>query len=222
MTSARLDDVLSTLRQAIEAEEGALIVKGRLLPERELTAVLGASRRSIRNALERLEEEGLVFRRQGQGTFIRPASSPNRTIETIVNRTNPSEIMEVRREIEPAIARLAALRATPADLEMMRRLIRRGITATSADALDRWDRAFHAKIARCVRNDLFYRMFEMIDAVRAETSWVRFRENSYAESNREHLAAAHFAIVDAIESRDPAQAEAAMRNHLATIAAMVG
>lgn len=41
-----------------------------LPPERELARIMGVSRDTLRRALEVLEEEGLVYRRQGSGTFV--------------------------------------------------------------------------------------------------------------------------------------------------------
>lgn len=214
-------DTLQVLRDAIELGKSSLIVDGKLLPERELTQVMGVSRRKIREALDTLETEGVIFRRQGQGTFTRPSSSRGRSVETIASRTSPVEIMEVRREIEPQLAKLAAFRASPADLDAMRRLAQRTVEATNADDLDRWDRALHAKIASCAANGFFYRIFEMIDAVRAESSWIHYREASFHNSNREFLDRQHYEIVIALESRDPKRAEAAMRTHLETITEMV-
>lgn len=212
---------LSNLRTVVEAGSGAILLDGKLLPERQLQEVLGVSRRVIREALQILEDEGLIFRRQGQGTFIRPIASERGTLSALFNRTSPQEIMEVRREVEPALSKLAALRVSPADIETMRKLVTRAAEATTAEDLDRWDRAFHAKIAECVRNVMFGRIYEMIDAARSERNWAAFRERSFNGSNRKQLAAEHFAIVNALAVHDPREAEAMMIAHLETITSMV-
>jgi DNA-binding FadR family transcriptional regulator len=129
--------------------------------------------------------------------------------------------MEVRREIEPNLAKLAALRATPIEIETLRKLAERTIEANNPDDLDRWDRALHAKIASCAGNHFFYRIFEMIDAVRAENSWIQYREASFFNSNREMLDRQHLRIVECIQSRDTFRAHDAKRDHLQTITEMV-
>lgn len=46
---------------------------GRIPPETELAADLGVSRTTVRDALSRLEQEGVIYRRQGAGTFVNEA-----------------------------------------------------------------------------------------------------------------------------------------------------
>src|SRR5690606_9481931 len=102
--------MIESLRSAVETGEGRLVKNGRLLTERELMQMFNVSRRAVRGALDTLQAQGLVYRRQGQGTFIRPTGPHAPRVESLSNRTSPAEIMEVRREIEPAMARLSALR----------------------------------------------------------------------------------------------------------------
>ncbi len=223
--SAATDDteaLLAALRGAVESGDGALVVDGRLAPERRLMEVFGVGRRSVRIVLEQLEAEGLVFRRQGQGTFIKPVPAPAMRTSGLSLHTSPVEIMEVRREIEPALAKLAALRATPADIEAMRRLAEKGSQAQTGAQYERWDSAFHAKIAGSVRNSLFEGLFAMIGAVRVEQNWKVMREKSFTPTVRDALVAQHLTIVEAIAAREPEQAEAAMRAHLSRVGDLVG
>jgi GntR family transcriptional regulator len=62
--------VANSLRQLIR--DGGLDGGGALPSERALSEVTGASRVTIRKALERLVEEGLLLRRQGSGTYLAP------------------------------------------------------------------------------------------------------------------------------------------------------
>src|SRR3546814_1198768 len=90
----------------------------RQLPtERELAEALGVDRRAVRRALEVLEAEGRIWRRQGAGTFIgtRP-HHPEHQLKQLPEVSNMLEVMEVRLRLEPALAQLAALRATRADV----------------------------------------------------------------------------------------------------------
>ena len=65
----RYKQTLDSIRQLIDG--GAVATDGRLPTERELCNDLGVGRRILRRALETLEEEGRVYRRQGCGTFAR-------------------------------------------------------------------------------------------------------------------------------------------------------
>src|SRR5215475_6230429 len=63
----RSDQTLNRLRQLIESQD---ISEGRMPPERALASELGVGRRSLRRALEVLEQEGRISRHQGRGTFV--------------------------------------------------------------------------------------------------------------------------------------------------------
>lgn len=67
----------------------------------------------MRRALDVLEEEGRIWRKQGKGTFIGPAAPVEPlALQGLVQQTNLLEVMEARLQLEPGLARLAALRAT--------------------------------------------------------------------------------------------------------------
>src|SRR5262249_12053303 len=123
---------------------------------------------------------------------------------------------EVRQEIEPVLARLAAIRATPLDIDQMKQFIRRAGEATTARQYERWDSAFHAKIAESVRNSLFSGVFDLVNSVRAEQRWISARDRVFSLELNAKLLKQHSEIVLAIEARDPEAAERAMRGHLVT------
>ena len=105
------------IRAFIDAGDAA---NGRLPPERVLAEDLGISRRAIRYALDLLEAEGRIRRQQGRGTFVcdARAGAPDLSCE-LAKLTNPVDTLEARMAIEPALARLAALRATRADFDKL-------------------------------------------------------------------------------------------------------
>ena len=99
---------------------------GAMLPsEKELVAQLGVSRATLREALRRLEAEGLILSRPGAkgGSIVqRPGptslAKPLRTLLQI-EETPFSEMAEARRLIEPLCGQLAAERATAQDIAVM-------------------------------------------------------------------------------------------------------
>lgn len=221
-TDSNAETLAARLREAVTSGDGELVRDGQLPTERELMVMFGLARRSVRSALDRLQSEGLIYRRQGQGTFIWPTNTHASRVSNLSNQTSPAEIMEVRREIEPTLARLSAMRATPSDIDQMRRLAERGKeTKTSLD-YERWDSAFHSRIAESVRNGLFQGLFQLIQAVRVEQKWTGLRAQTFRESLRDELVGQHLRIVDAIAGRDPEAAERAMRDHIEAVSRIIG
>ena len=198
--------------------QGDFVRDGRVIAERTLAEQLGVGRRALRKALDLLESEGLIWRRQGQGTFFGTPPTPRlRKLEGLATKTSPFEIMEVRQEIEPSMARFAALRASQGDIDAMRGMIEKAANATTQAEYEKWDAAFHQRLAESVKNTLFLAVFEAVNAVRREAAWARMRESSHSDTLIEELSAQHRDIIDAIELRDPKRAEDAMRRHLSEV-----
>lgn len=204
---------LEKLRELLR--EGDVGADGKLPTERDLAERLGVGRRAVRRALEVLEAEGEVWRRQGAGTFVgqRPGGLAA-DVGSIVAGTDFMEIMEVRLRIEPQLAQLAALRAKPPELVRMRELARKIRESDDADARELWDGALHRQIAQSARNQLFLTIFDVINHVRQDEAWQAIRERARAGDGVVVAYAQHEDIIDAIAARDPARAAEAMRRHL--------
>jgi len=123
----------------------------------------------------------------------------------------------VRTQLEPILARLAAVRASGGALERIARLAERSAGATTPAAYERWDSAFHRAIAEAAGNALFLAVFDAVNKVREETAWSLLREAAHGTQRQARLAAQHRAIVDALAARDPRAAETAMRSHLQAV-----
>ncbi|MBW4793732.1 FadR/GntR family transcriptional regulator [Pseudomonas tolaasii] len=193
----------------------------RALPtERELAAEFGASRRAIRHALAVLEAEGRIWRRQGKGTYVGPTPpSASMTFAKVASRTNFSEVMEARLYLEPALASLAAVRASGEQMAILRRLVERtsfqqGVDETDAESIELWDSALHRAIAEASGNRLMLDLFEMLDAIRLDPVWRDLRHRARSNERLEMYSHDHDDIVSAIESRNPVKAATAMRGHL--------
>lgn len=184
----------------------------RIPTERQLAERLGISRRSVRRALEVLEAEGLVWRRQGAGTFAGPR--PDTLAGHDVLDMDITEVMEVRLRLEPQLAQLAALRASSSDIERMRGILSRLDASEDADGRELWDSAFHREIARSAGNRFFLMMFDSMDRARHDESWRALREHVRSRTNLEETTQQHQELVDAIAVHDPVRAGAAMQAHL--------
>jgi DNA-binding FadR family transcriptional regulator len=187
----------------------------RLPTERQLAETLGISRRSVRRALEVLESEGLVWRRQGAGTFAGPR--PDTLAEHAGLDANFSEVMEVRLRVEPQLAQLAALRASPHAIARMRDIIGRLEATEDADGRELWDSALHREIARAADNRFFLMIFDSMDRARHDEAWRALRERARSRANLAQTMRQHRDLVDAIADHDPIRAGAAMRAHLMSL-----
>ncbi len=215
---ASKERVLNELRKRLREKQ---YEDGRVPPERKLASVLSASRRAVRDALARLEGEGIVWRRQGQGTFTEAQPTGGyRDIAKLAHRVNPLEIVETRLAIEPMLAHRSALRASLADIETMKRIAERALNAKNPVDYTRADAAFHRKIAETAGNALFPAMFEMIILVREKVDWERVRRYYFRHDGARRSYDEHSVILSAIFSRDPPAAEAAMRDHLESVSAV--
>lgn len=206
---------LEQLRRYID--ERAHQPGSRLPTERQLVGELGIGRRAVRRALEVLEAEGLIHRRQGAGTFVGqydPFPTEHRDLVAI---TDVMEIMEVRLRIEPHLAQLAALRVRPDQVERMRTIVERIHQYQDPDDGELWDGALHRLIAQAAGNALFLSLFDIVNRVRQDPAWQSIRARARARSGGrpgDEILTQHRAIVEAIARRDPVAAGEAMRAHL--------
>jgi GntR family transcriptional repressor for pyruvate dehydrogenase complex len=183
--------------------------------ERSLAEGLGISRRSVRRALEVLEAEGLVWRRQGAGTFAGPR--PDTLAEVDTAEADFSEVMEVRLWVEPQLAQLAALRASSAAVVRMRDILARLAVTDDADGRELWDSSLHREIARAAGNRFFMMILDTIDRARLDDTWRALRERARSRANLALYAHQHQDLVDAIAAHDPVRAGHAMRAHIRAV-----
>ncbi|HYV89991.1 MAG TPA: GntR family transcriptional regulator, partial [Candidatus Polarisedimenticolia bacterium] len=143
--------ITGQLRQAIM--EGGYSHGEKLPAERQLATAFGASRTTIRTALDQLEVERLVTRRVGSGTFVNFRAQGD--TQDIAELTSPLELIEVRLGVEPNMVRLAVLNATARDIERIANAIQRMEGASGdTEGFTLWDEEFHQLIAEATRNPL--------------------------------------------------------------------
>lgn len=203
--------------------EGKLKSGDRLPPERDLAEKFTVSRASVREALRSLESLGLIEIRAGEGTFVKEVS-----IESLVEplalvilsqREAVAELFEARRLLEPAIASLAARRATTEEIQEMARIlgeqskeIAEGRTGIAQDA------AFHAAIAGSVHNRAIMRIIHALMDLLTQS-----REESLQTPGRPQRSYQdHVRMLKAIQRRDEAAAHKAMLDHLIAVEALLG
>jgi GntR family transcriptional regulator of vanillate catabolism len=184
---------------------------GQRLTELALTARLGASRTPVRHALNRLAHEGLLEALTTGGFSVRRF-----TLADIW------DAIEIRGALEGLAARLAAQRyRTPRELSRLRayRTEMEGLRVGNVQDFARFlevNQAFHAELWRLARSPMLLRSIAAITALPfAAPGALVFGEAEQATAERVHLIANehHRSIVEAIEERDAARAEAIAREH---------
>lgn len=204
------------LREAIAS--GEFMKNGRLLPERELAALLGVTRARLRRALDLMEREGRVFRRRGQGTFAAPPPAPDLgRLRHLASKVMPNDVMEVRLEIEPALAALAARRATGEEIRLLQQLMKSSLRVSDMAAYETADDIFHFKIAEMAHNPLFLTVYEAIRDVRKQAAWTRRRRRTYSDKTIARLGTQHEELFTCIADHDPQGAAEVMEAHLLTV-----
>ncbi|MGR3779904.1 MAG: FadR/GntR family transcriptional regulator [Albimonas sp.] len=186
---------------------------GRLPSEGALVKRLGFSRQALRRALEVLEAEGAVWRNRADALFVNLPDRRDPPLSPV------GGILEARIRLEPELAALAALRARPEDIRLMRLCARREQAAGDLDARELWDGALHRLIAVAAANPGLLAAFEALAAARAGDAWRGALEAAdWRQVSGLHGVGDHAALIDAIAAGDPEPAAAAMRAHLLTVA----
>ena len=190
----------------------ALISKGEDLPsERELARQMRTNRHQIRRALEVLRDANEL------------APAAHRRAAAIIGRgamlardTNPLEVLEVRMALEPMLARLAAVRASPLDIARIQR---------AADLADgdpgSNDLAFHKAIGAAAGNKLAAGLYFLVREIGRDARLKLGRNAPVPPQRLAQRNAEHRAVAEAIAARDPDAAERAMRSHLANVHKLV-
>lgn len=201
--------------------------KGGLPAERVLAEKLNVKRHLLRLALQMMRDRGDIpparpgrritsGKPRTQPVAVTASADPVSTFigSDLVRSTNPLEVMEMRMMLEPALARLAALRASPEEIAAIKAAASTPDDISPSEA----DQRFHRAIAEGSRNSLVSELFVLLNQV-ASDSRLRFAESD-EETTLERIAQRdreHHQIADAIANRDSDNAERAMWQHLAVV-----
>lgn len=182
------------------------IQSGRLAPgtrlrEIELAEMTGLSRTPVREALSRLQHEGLLTMDATRGLIV-----------TELDYSMTSELYAMREVLEGTAARLAARHASDVEIEFLREINARDAQLTSAEALAANNRLFHETLYRCAHNRYLVKTLNTLQESMMLLGHTTLATPGRAESSR----AEHGAIVEALAHRDPDAAESAARAHIST------
>ena len=153
------------VKQLIEAIEKDVFHPGQKLPsERELMQTFQVGRSSVREALHSLVSLKLVEARAGKGYYVRKPRSPlhgKDLVRFTLSEQDFLDVMEAREEIEPRIARRAAQRALPEDIERLEQAYAK-IKQAASQGKYTYSGDIHLGIAKASHNAVFVRIMEAL------------------------------------------------------------
>ena len=193
------DVVFNTLRRAILRGE---LVPGQRLMEIRLADQMGVSRTPVREAIRKLELEGLVVMVPRKGAEVAHISGKNLR-----------DVLEVRRALEELAGELACERMTAEDFKKLEQANHKFASVLDSDditVLGQADEEFHGLIYQATDND---RLVQMVNHLREQMYRYRI-EHLKNKSQRTVLLQEHQDIMRALAARDVEAVRRAIRAHI--------
>jgi GntR family transcriptional repressor for pyruvate dehydrogenase complex len=200
--------------------EGALPPGERLLSERDLSAKLDVSRPSLRDALDKLIERGLIRADANGACYVSDAIGQSIRDPLMLLFEEPRgrfECMEFRSVVEAAAAGLAAERASEVDREAIARNFADMEAAherADVDGIATADADFHFAIYGASHNVMLLQVMRSLETILRSNVHLNRKNLFEHRRDREEQLAEHRAIFDAIMARDPRKAQDAARIHM--------
>lgn len=201
MAKGTREKIIEIIRKRIASGS---IAPGSPLSETALAEEFNASRTPVREALKQLETEGLVEIRSRVGTFV---AAPT--------RLEINELFEVKEILEGAAARLFAMRGNVPELALLRENVTQSEEAIGRGDLKTYERLvheYHDLVLRGAGNSKLAALHKMLMNQMLHTQFVHLtihKSGRARQSDHEH-----HRVLECIESRDGATAERLMREHI--------
>jgi len=196
-------DAYDALREAIF---GGRLAPGQRIVEAEIARQMAISRAPIREAIRKLERDGLVRYVPRRGVVVSALS-----VEEV------RDVYHMRVHLEAYAARLAASCITADELATLGELVSRMSECAERDNLEGLaaaDVEFHALICRASGSK---RLFQLWDSLNPH-SWTLLTSLRVWEYTLVQFAERHRPVLAALQSRDADRAEAEIRRHINELA----
>lgn len=191
--------VFNTLRDAILTGE---LAPGERLMEIQLADKLGVSRTPVREAIRKLELEGLAIMLPRRGAIV-----------ASITISDLQDVLEVRKVLEGLTIELACKRMNAEELEQLKEseaTFDKAVRGNDLTEIAKKDVAFHDVIYNASRNK---RLIQILNNLREQMYRYRL-EYIKDEDKRAVLVEEHRMIVEAIEAKDVAMAKKALKKHI--------
>lgn len=202
-TSTRREVAYERIKEAIRH---AQLEPGEPLTETRLSKLLGISRTPVREALQKLVQEGLAESAPGQAVTV--ATS---TIQDVL------DVVHIRSLLEPELVRLAAKAITDEGAKTLQTAVKDLEDAAEKHDLGAWTKAdvvYHDVIKRACPNQL---LGETVVGLRNRVHRLANLDTKTDPARLVACTQEHAQVADAILKRDPEAAKAAMEAHMAAL-----
>jgi len=218
--TAKLSDIiLEQLENMIL--EGSLAPGQKLPPERELAKQFEVSRPSLREAIQKLEVKGLVYRRQGGGTYIKNQLEEGMTdpLFELISKHPESQfdLLEFRHALEGISAYYAALRGTDTDYEEVKLSFNQIDKAIDLKAKAKAINEFHFAVAEASHNVVLLHLIRGMSSLLEQSILENLTVLVEKDSVKAQLAEHRKTLFNAVIEGQPVQAREASNAHLAFI-----
>jgi DNA-binding GntR family transcriptional regulator len=197
------DIVFETLREAIL--EGKL-TPGERVMEVQLAEQLGVSRTPVREAIRKLELEGLLVMVPRKGAYVADVS-----LKDVI------DVLEVRASLEGLAASLGAERRESVDIELLEEKTRelvRCVEQKDTDGMIKSDADFHDILLKASKND---KLTAIVEGLRDQVHRFRVIYFTEYEENAKRLIEEHEEILDSLRGKDMAKAQESAESHIYNI-----
>jgi GntR family transcriptional repressor for pyruvate dehydrogenase complex len=214
------DQVYEQLRDMIY--RGDLGPGERLMSERDLAIRFKVGRPTVRGAIQRLINQGLIESRRGVGTFVlnHDQAAENRPLLQILNNEAFTivDFQEVRMALESKSAELAAQRANDEDLRTIRRCLERIREERIGGQIDmQTDVMFHMNIAYASKNIVQIHLMKSLYDVQFYAMALSYKTLFSTLGIDDLIDDQHNRIFEAIKNHDPIHARESMEGHIGTV-----
>lgn len=200
--------------------EGTLPPGEKLLPERELSVKLDVSRPSLRDALAKLIDRGLITTDSNGACYVNEALGRSIRDPLVLLFDEPRgrfDCMEFRSVVEAAAAGLAAERASEIDREGIETAYAAMAAAHESgdvDAIARSDADFHFAIYAAAHNVMMLQIMRSLETILRSNVYLNRKNLFEHRRDREEQLAEHRLVYEAIMDRDAERAREAAQAHM--------
>ncbi len=208
--------IYETISEQIEQ----LIISGewkegtRIPTEDDLASVFNVGRGSIREAITSLQMSGILVSSPGLGTYVADNAivciNNSHLAEMLNDQENLNELIEARYILEPELAALAAIHATPKDIKNLQKLVDQMSQGKDKEEMANYGHLFHIAISEICGNIILVNLYKSITEPIRKMRRAGFLTYELYQND----IPVHQSILDAIAAGDPILAEERMREHL--------
>jgi DNA-binding FadR family transcriptional regulator len=212
---ATVQIIVDTLLARIKAEDYP--TDSRLPSERTLAAELGVARNTVREALDVLENQGVIRRRQGSGSFVtyRSSDKPESIAGSLADDISPLDHLVVRGILEPEIVRLAVVNMTPKMVSALSETLSEiEAIQTDVDAFIALEEQLYTQIAKGTGNPLLASCYRLTVETYRQSFRNNLRRRHLTPKRMQDFQVRYNTLFNAITSRDVASAVEFVKLHL--------